>query len=63
MPLEPEVKNAHILFNSSNIRYNNQIKDYNKGAKWDDAADSLYGSVRLIQGVQRIKFYERNLLF
>ncbi|ADO55800.2 hypothetical protein [Paenibacillus polymyxa] len=27
--LEPEVKKGHILFNAANIRYNNQIKDYN----------------------------------
>jgi len=61
--LEPDVKNGHILFCDSNIQYNNQIKDYNKGAKHDDAPDSLYGAVKLIQGVQRIRFYERNLLF
>ncbi|MDD4564239.1 MAG: phage terminase large subunit [Eubacteriales bacterium] len=61
--LEPEVKNAHILFNSGNIRYNNQVKDYNKGAKFDDAPDSLYGSVQLVQGVQSLKFFDRGLLF
>lgn len=61
--LEPEVKNGHILFNSGNIRYNNQVKDYNRGAKWDDAPDSLYGSVQLVQGVQSLKFYDRGLLF
>ena len=44
--LEPEVKKGHILFNSANIRYNNQVKYYNKGAKHDDAPDSLYGSVQ-----------------
>ena len=63
LSLEPEVKSGHILFNSGNIRYNNQIKDYNKGAKWDDAPDSLYGSVQLVQGVQSLKFYDRGLLF
>ena len=61
--LEPEVKNGHILFNIGNIRYNNQVKDYNKGAKHDDAPDSLYGSVQLVQGVKSLKFYERGLLF
>ena len=61
--LEPDVKNGHILFNSENIRYNNQIKDYNRGAKWDDAPDSLYGAVQLVQVVQSLKFYDRGLLF
>jgi predicted phage terminase large subunit-like protein len=61
--LEPEVKNGHILFNNGNIRYNNQVKDYNRGAKYDDAADSLYGAVQLVQGVQSLKFYDRGLLF
>lgn len=61
--LEPDIKKGHILFNSSNIGYNNQIKDYNKGAKHDDAPDSLYGAVQLVQGVQRIRIYDRNLLF
>ena len=61
--LEPDVKNGHILFNSGNIRYNNQIKDYNRGAKWDDAPDSLFGAVQLEQGVQSLKFYDRGLLF
>lgn len=61
--LEPDVKRGHILFNSSNIQYNNQIKDYNKNCKYDDAPDSLYGAVQLVQGVQRITFYERDLLF
>lgn len=44
--LEPEIKKGHILFNYSNIRYNNQVKDYNKSAKFDDAPDSLYGAVQ-----------------
>jgi len=61
--LEPEVKKGYILFNSSNIRYNTQVRDYNKFAKYDDAADSLYGSVKLIEGVKSIKFFDRNLLF
>lgn len=61
--LEPDIKKGYILFNSSNLSYNNQVKDYNKGAKHDDAPDSLYGAVQLIQGVQRIRFYDRNLLF
>jgi len=61
--LEPEVKKGHILFNPANIRYNNQVKDYNKGAKYDDAPDSLYGAVQLIEGVKSIKFYDRSLLF
>ena len=26
--LEPELKKGHILFKSTNIRYNNQVKDY-----------------------------------
>jgi predicted phage terminase large subunit-like protein len=63
LSLEPEVKKGHILFNSGNIRYNNQVKDYNKGAKWDDAPDSLFGAVQLVQGVKSIKFYDRSLLF
>lgn len=57
---------ADNLVNSSEtLMYyiNNQIKDYNKFAKNDDAPDSLYGDVQLIQGVQRIKFYDRSLLF
>lgn len=61
--LEPDIKKGHVLFNSSNIGYNNQIKDYNKFAKNDDAPDSLYGAVQLVQGVQRIRFYDRGLLF
>ncbi|SFG92261.1 phage uncharacterized protein (putative large terminase), C-terminal domain-containing protein [Desulfotomaculum arcticum] len=61
--LEPEIKKGHILFNPANIRYNNQVKDYNKSAKFDDAPDSLYGAVQLIEGVKRIKFYDRSLLF
>ncbi len=61
--LEPDIKKGHILFNSSNIGYNNQVKDYNKGAKHDDAPDSLYGAVQLVQGVQRLRFYDRSLLF
>ncbi len=61
--LEPEVKKGHILFNNANIRYNNQVKDYNKSAKHDDAPDSLYGAVQLVEGVKRIKFYDRSLLF
>lgn len=61
--LEPDIKRGFIRFNSENIAYNNQIKDYNKGAKHDDAPDSLYGAVRLAQGTQRLKFYDRSLLF
>ncbi|AKL96149.1 hypothetical protein CACET_c27040 [Clostridium aceticum] len=61
--LEPDVKKRHILFNRDNLGYNNQVKDYNKFAKNDDAPDSLYGAVQLVQGVQRIKFYDRKLLF
>jgi len=61
--LEPDVKKTHILFNPVNIGYNNQVRDYNKGAKHDDAPDSLYGAVQLVQGVQRLKFYDRSLLF
>lgn len=61
--LEPDIKKAYLLFNRENIAYNNQVKDYNKGAKHDDAPDSLYGAVQLAQGVQRLKFYDRSLLF
>lgn len=61
--LEPDVKNGHILFNSANIQYNNQVKDYNKNCKHNDAPDSLYGVVQLVQGVQSLKFYDRRLLF
>ncbi|MGF7050096.1 putative phage terminase large subunit-like protein [Paenibacillus sp. DS2015] len=61
--LEPDVKKGHILFNADNIRYNNQIKDYNRNCKYDDAPDSLYGAVQLVQSVKSLKFYDRNLLF
>ena len=61
--LEPDVKKGHILFNTANIRYNNQIKDYNKHCKHDDAPDSLYGAVQLVQLVKSLKFYDRKLLF
>lgn len=61
--LEPDIKKGHILFNQSNIRYNNQIKDYNKHCKYDDAPDSLYGAVQLVQSVKSLKFYDRRLLF
>lgn len=61
--LEPDVKKGHILFNTSNIRYSNQIKDYNKHCKHDDAPDSLYGAVQLVQSVKSLKFYDRKLLF
>ncbi len=63
LSLEPEIKKGFILFNRENIAYNNQVRDYNKFAKNDDAPDSLYGAVQLVQGVQRIKFYDRRLLF
>ena len=61
--LEPDIKRRFILFNPANIAYNNQVKDYNKGAKHDDAPDSLYGAVQLAQGVQGLRFFERGLLF
>ena len=61
--LEPDIKRRFILFNPANIAYNNQVKDYNKGAKHDDAPDSLYGAVQLAQGVQGLRFFERELLF
>lgn len=61
--LEPDVKKGHILFNLLNIIYNNQIKDFNKHCKHDDAPDSLYGAVQLVQSVKSLKFYDRNLLF
>ncbi|MFB5088322.1 phage terminase large subunit [Psychrobacillus sp. PGGUH221] len=61
--LEPDVKKGHVLFNQLNIRYNNQIKDYNKHCKHDDAPDSLYGAVQLVQSVKSLKFYDRKLLF
>ncbi|AOZ93625.1 phage terminase large subunit [Paenibacillus crassostreae] len=61
--LEPEVKKGHILFNTDNIRYNNQVKDYNRNCRFDDAPDSLYGAVQLIQLVKSLKFYDRSLLF
>ncbi|MDY4785113.1 phage terminase large subunit [Pygmaiobacter massiliensis] len=61
--LEPEIKRGFILFNPANMAYNNQVRDYNKSAKHDDAPDSLYGAVQLVQGVQKIKFFERGLLF
>lgn len=61
--LEPDVKKGHILFNKVNMRYNNQIKDYNKHCKHDDAPDSLYGAVQLVQSVKSLKFYDRKLLF
>lgn len=61
--LEPDVKRGHILFNPANILYNNQVKDYNRNCKHDDAPDSLYGAVQLVQGVQSLKFFDRSLLF
>lgn len=61
--LEPDIKRGFILFNHNNTAYNNQVRDYNKGAKHDDAPDSLYGAVQLVQGVQKLKFYDRSLLF
>ena len=61
--LEPDIKRGFILFNPANVSYNNQVKDYNKGAKHDDAPDSLYGGVQLVQGVQSLMFFDRNLLF
>ncbi|WP_291643424.1 phage terminase large subunit [Clostridium sp.] len=61
--LEPDVKNGHILFCAANIQYNNQVKDYNKNCKHDDAPDSLYGAVQLIQGVKSLRLYDRSLLF
>ena len=61
--LEPDIKRGFILFNPANVSYNNQVKDYNKGARHDDAPDSLYGGVQLVQGVQSLKFFDRNLLF
>lgn len=61
--LEPEVKKGQTMFNSSNIRYNNQVKDYNKAAKYDDAPGSKYGAVQLIEGVKCIRFFDRSLLF
>ena len=61
--LEPDIKRGFILFNPANVAYNNQVKDYNKGAKHDDAPDSLYGAVQLVQGVQSLKFFDRGLLF
>lgn len=61
--LEPDVKNGHILFNSVNVQYNNQVRDYNKNCKHDDAPDSLYGALQLVQGVKSLKFYDRGLLF
>ena len=61
--LEPDVKKGHILFNADNLRYNNQIKDYNKNCKYDDAPDSLYGAVQLSQAVKSLRFYDRGLLF
>ena len=61
--LEPDIIKSHILFNRENIGYNNQVKDYNKSAKHDDAPDSLFGAVQLVQGVKKLKFYDRSLLF
>ncbi|KPV56960.1 hypothetical protein QJ48_24800 [Paenibacillus sp. A3] len=61
--LEPEIKKGHILFNPANIRYNNQVKDYNRNCRFDDAPDSLYGAVQLIHAVKSLKFYDRSLLF
>ncbi|WP_431090322.1 phage terminase large subunit [Paenibacillus sp. 8b26] len=61
--LEPEVKKGHILFNADNLRYNHQVKDYNRNCTYDDAPDSLYGAVQLIQSVKSLKFYDRSLLF
>jgi len=61
--LVPDIKRGFILFNLANMAYNNQLKDYNRGAKHDDTPDSLYGAVQLAQGVQRLRFYERRLLF
>lgn len=61
--LEPDIKKGHILFNPANIGYNDQVRDYNKFAKYDDAPDSLYGSVQLVEGVKSIRFFDRSLLF
>ena len=61
--LGPDIKRGFILFNAANIAYNNQVRDYNKSAEHDDAPDSLYGAVQLVQGVQKLKFYDRALLF
>lgn len=61
--LEPDIKRGFILFNPANVSYNNQVRDYNKGAKHDDAPDSLYGGVQLVQGVQSLRFFDRGLLF
>ena len=52
-----------LKINSVNVQYNNQVRDYNKNCKHDDAPDSLYGAVQLIQGVKSLKFYDRGLLF
>jgi predicted phage terminase large subunit-like protein len=61
--LEPDIKKKFILFNSDNRAYNNQVKDYNKNAKNDDAPDSLYMAVQGVQGVKKIKFYDKGLLY
>ncbi|WP_243277765.1 hypothetical protein [Clostridium yunnanense] len=63
MTVELDIKKGHILFNFSNIVYNNQVKLYSKGAKHDDAPDSLYGAVQLVQGAKKVRFFDRNLLF
>lgn len=60
--LEPDIKKGHIIFNSDNIGYNKQIKDYNKNAKNDDAPDSLYMAVRGMQGVKKLKFYDKKVV-
>ncbi len=63
MSLEPDIKKKHILFNPDNIGYNRQVKDYNKSAKHDDAPDSLFLAVQGLQGMKKLKFYDRGLLF
>ena len=61
--LEPDIKKKFILFNPDNRAYNNQVKDYNKAAKNDDAPDSLYLAILGVQGMKKIKFYDKKVLY
>jgi len=61
--LQPDIQAGYIQFNPANRLYNNQVKDYSAKAKNDDAPDSLYGAVSVLDKYSSIETLPSNLLF
>lgn len=58
LAIQPLVKNGALLFNKDNLRFNEEIMNYNAKSAHDDCIDSVAGAVACFQKAQPIKFFD-----